>query len=124
MPRTLAGDGDALDALVMLNDPTFSGCLIEMRVVGLFRMHDGGKEDLKVLGVPHCDPLFSGIQRLEDVPAHFLREVEHFFATYKVLEGVEVSVQGWAGADAAREAVERSLRTFLAEVEGTRVARA
>src|SRR5437588_2893664 len=83
IPQTLAEDGDALDILVMVNEPTFSGCLIQARVVGLFRMKDRGLNDFKVLGVPHTDPLFAEYQKLEDVPHHFLREVEHFFATYK-----------------------------------------
>ncbi len=88
VPRTLAEDGDALDMLVMVNEPTFSGCLIETRVVGLFRMTDRGANDYKILGVPNTDPLFDEIRDLEDVPSHYLREVEHFFGTYKQLEGV------------------------------------
>ncbi|MEC8510090.1 MAG: inorganic diphosphatase, partial [Planctomycetota bacterium] len=83
VPRTLAEDGDALDMLVMVNEPTFSGCLIETRVVGLFRMTDRGANDYKILGVPNTDPLFDEIRDLEDVPSHYLREVEHFFGTYK-----------------------------------------
>src|SRR5262249_23621358 len=59
IPQTLAEDGDALDVLVMVNEPTFSGCLIETRVVGLFRMKDRGVNDYKVLGVPNTDPLFA-----------------------------------------------------------------
>src|SRR5207302_5971252 len=62
IPQTLAEDGDALDVLVMVNEPTFSGCLIATRVVGLFRMKDKGKNDYKVLGVPHTDPLFAEVQ--------------------------------------------------------------
>src|SRR3954463_1424412 len=58
IPQTLAEDGDPLDILVMVNEPTFSGCLIEARVVGLFKMTDNGKNDFKVLAVPHGDPLF------------------------------------------------------------------
>ena len=68
VPRTLAEDGDALDMLVMVNEPTFSGCLIETRVVGLFRMTDRGANDYKILGVPNTDPLFDEIRDLEDVP--------------------------------------------------------
>src|SRR5829696_3777169 len=101
IPQTLAEDADPLDILVMVNEPTFSGCLIEARVVGLFRMRDKGHDDFKVFGVPNTDPLFAEIQNLEDVPAHFLREVEHFFATYKQLEGALVEPLGWAGAQDA-----------------------
>src|SRR5687768_15674555 len=57
IPQTLAADGDPLDILIMVNEPTFSGCLIEARVVGLFRMKDRGANDYKVLGVPNTDPL-------------------------------------------------------------------
>src|SRR3954469_18349008 len=88
IPQTLADDGDALDAVVMVNEPTFSGCLIEARVVGLFKMTDNGKNDFKVLAVPHGDPLFGEFHNLRDVPSHFLKEVEHFFSTYKQLEMV------------------------------------
>lgn len=112
VPGTLAGDGDALDVLVMLNDPSFSGCLIETRVVGLFRMTDAGREDLKVLGVPHLDPLFREIRELEHVPNHYLREVEHFFSTYKQLEDVSVTVGGWAPAEQGRQAIREGVAAF------------
>jgi inorganic pyrophosphatase len=112
IPRTLAEDGDALDVLVMVNDPTFSGCLIETRVIGLFRMTDGGDPDYKVLGVPNTDPLFEEFRELEDVPRHFLREVEHFFATYKQLEGKHVETQGWSGRAEALEAIRASTARY------------
>lgn len=112
IPQTLAEDGDALDILVMVNEATFSGCLIESRVIGLFRMKDNHVNDFKVLGVPHRDPLFSEYVDLDAVPPHFLREVEHFFGTYKQLEGVTIETQGWARtADAIRE-VARSVERF------------
>jgi len=112
VPCTLAADGDALDVLVMVNDPTFSGCLIAARVVGLFRMKDRGADDLKVLAVPDSDPLFADIRELADVPKHFLREVEHFFATYKQLEGVVVEPEGWAPRADALSAIESALIRF------------
>src|SRR5437764_3727151 len=95
IPQTLAEDGDPLDVLVMVNEPTFSGCLIEARVVGMFKMRDKGHDDFKVLGVPNEDPLFAEMKALSDVPGHFLREVEYFFSTYKHLEGVTVEPLGW-----------------------------
>ena len=90
VPQTLAEDGDPLDVLVMVNEPTFSGCLIKARVLGLFRMKDRGVNDYKVLAVPDTDPLFAEYRDLSAAPPHFLREVAHFFATYKQLEGVTV----------------------------------
>jgi inorganic pyrophosphatase len=112
IPQTLAEDGDALDILVMVNEPTFSGCLIETRVVGLFRMVDRGANDYKVLGVPNTDPLFAEYQDLDDVANHFLREVEHFFATYKQLEGAHVEPQGWEGAAKGTEEVRASVARY------------
>lgn len=108
IPQTLAEDGDALDVLVMVNEPTFTGCLIEARPIGLFRMTDRGKNDFKVLAVPSDDPLFEECRGLHDAPPHFLREVEHFFATYKQLEGVEIQTQGWQPAEAALVEIEIS----------------
>src|SRR5580700_1933130 len=112
IPQTLAEDGDPLDILVMVNEPTFSGCLIEARVVGLFKMIDKGVNDYKVLGVPNADPLFVHLKKLEDVPPHFLREVEHFFGTYKQLEGVVTSSLGWIGAEEATAEVRKSVERF------------
>lgn len=116
IPQTLAEDGDPLDILVMVNEPTFSGCLIEARIVGIFKMRDKGANDYKVLAVPNKDPLFADLKKLGDVPAHFLREVEHFFSTYKHLEGVTVEPLGWAsqedGSAEVRGAVERFRETL------------
>lgn len=109
VPQTLAEDGDPLDVLVMVNEATFSGCLIEARVLGIFRMRDHGKNDYKVFGVPHTDPLFGEYHDLNDVPAHYLREVEHFFATYKTLEGITVETQGWGGVEEALQEVRDSV---------------
>jgi inorganic pyrophosphatase len=114
IPRTLAEDGDALDILVMVSEATFSGCLIDSRVIGLFRMKDRDLNDFKVLAVPHSDPLFRQCTDLSDVPPHFLREVEHFFATYKQLEGVTIETQGWASAAAGMDEVARSAARFRA----------
>src|SRR5438105_942518 len=126
IPQTLAEDGDALDILVMVNEPTFSGCLIEARVIGLFRMKDRGVNDFKVLGVPNTDPLFAEYRNLRDAPSHFLREVEHFFATYKQLEGITIETMGWATAQDAAEEVKAAIERFqqkkpAAEVAGETV---
>jgi inorganic pyrophosphatase len=112
IPQTLAEDGDPLDALVMVNEPTFSGCLIEARVVGMFKMKDKGANDFKVLGVPNADPLFHHMRKLEDVPPHFLREVEHFFATYKQLEGIVTESLGWTNAEESTAEVRSSVERF------------
>src|SRR5579883_305683 len=116
IPQTLAEDHDPLDALVMVNEPTFSGCLIEARVVGIFKMKDKGQNDFKVLAVPNKDPLFEDMRKLDDIPKHFLREVEHFFSTYKHLEGGQIEPLGWApaadGAAEVRLSIERFRQTL------------
>ncbi|GJM43892.1 MAG: inorganic pyrophosphatase [Gemmatimonadota bacterium] len=109
LPRTLAEDGDALDILVMVSEPTFTGCLIESRVVGVFRMRDRGSADYKVLAVPSRDPLFAEYHELKDVPPHFLREVEHFFLTYKQLEGGVTEADGWGDVEEALQVIDASV---------------
>ena len=121
IPQTLAADGDPLDILVMVNEPTFSGCLIEARVVGMFRMKDKGADDYKVLGVPNDDPLFGHVKKLEDVPPHFLREVEHFFGTYKQLEGAHTESLGWIGAEASTQEVRDSVDRFRSSLGNVRM---
>lgn len=113
VPRTLAEDGDPLDVLVMVNEPTFAGCLIEARPIGLFKMTDKGQNDYKVLAVPNSDPIFAEYHDLWRVPPHYLREVEHFFATYKQLEGGQVITLGWADAELARAEINASISRFL-----------
>ncbi|MEZ6073160.1 MAG: inorganic diphosphatase [Pirellulales bacterium] len=115
IPQTLAEDGDALDALIMVNEATFPGCLIEARVVGIFRMTDRTKPDCKILGVPDSDPLFVEYRDLADVPSHFLKEVEHFFLTYKQLEGAEIQSDGWLDARAGGHEIESCRERWRAQ---------
>lgn len=112
VPRTLAEDDDPLDVLVMVTAPTFTGCLIAVRPIGVFEMSDSDEHDEKVLAVPMRDPLSEGVHDLEDVPAHYLREVEHFFAIYKELEGASVDVRGWHGREHALELVNDALARY------------
>lgn len=112
VPQTLAKDGDPLDVLVMVNEPTFPGCLIEARVIGLFRVIDRGEEDFKLLAVPAKDPIFGEYHDMDDVPRHFLRETEHFFRTYKELEGLTPITEGWAGREEALKVVTQAIALF------------
>jgi inorganic pyrophosphatase len=88
---TVAGDGDPLDALVFVGEPTFPGCRIRARPVGLFRMRDEKGPDEKILCVPLRDPMWSHVHELGDLNENLLREIEHFFAVYKDLEDKEVA---------------------------------
>jgi inorganic pyrophosphatase len=114
IPQTLAEDGDPLDILVMVNEPTFSGCLIEARPIGLFKMTDKGFNDYKVLAVPNSDPIFAEYHDLWRVPPHYLREVEHFFATYKQLEAASVEVQGWDPEGMAKTEIIAAAKRYAA----------
>ncbi len=113
--QTLYDDGDPLDILVMVNEPTFSGCVIQARPIGLFRMKDKGEPDDKILAVPANDPIFGDYHDISDIPQHFLQEVAHFFAVYKDLEGVHVKTIGWERADRARERIRYSCEMFQKE---------
>ena len=80
-PETLALDGDPLDALVLVTEPTFPGCLIEVRPVGLFKMRDEKGPDEKILCVPISDPIWNHIHKLDQIPPHLKLEIEHFFSS-------------------------------------------
>jgi len=112
IPRTFCEDGDPLDILVMTNQPTFPGCVIEARPIGVFHMLDAGLTDDKVLAVPATDPLFNDYHDVGDIPQHFLAEVAHFFNVYKDLEGVRTKTIGWEPAAAAREVIARAVQHF------------
>ena len=98
---TFGHDGDPLDALVILSEPTFPGCTIAARVVGVFWMSDDKGRDTKIICVPDSDPRWSHVQDIGDVPGHLLAEIEHFFSIYKDLERKRVDVEGFGPRDEA-----------------------
>jgi inorganic pyrophosphatase len=102
---TLAEDGDALDALVLVWEPTFPGCVIDAKPVGVFLMTDEKGSDEKVLCVPLKDPLWNHVNSLSDIPPHLLREIEHFFDIYKELENKAVKTRGWRDRERAEQTV-------------------
>ena len=112
IPRTLHEDGDPLDVLVRTLEPTFAGCLIDVRPIGVLCMSDRGEPDDKILAVPASDPLQSEYFDIADLPSHFLKEVEHFFHIYKDLEGKRVQVVGWEKADVAMRVINESIDRY------------
>jgi inorganic pyrophosphatase len=113
VPDTLAQDGDPLDAMVLLADPTFPGCLVRVRVLGVFWMRDEAGADAKLLTVLEHDPNWDRAEDLGDLPGHLLSEIEHFFSIYKDLEPGKLSdVGGFEGAEAAWAEVERCRARF------------
>jgi inorganic pyrophosphatase len=110
---TLADDGDPLDALVLLDEPTFPGCLITCRVIGMFRMRDEKGLDDKILCVPARDPRNAHLEDIEDVPTFDRLEIQHFFEVYKDLEpGKSVQAEAWADRTAAEVQVEECRERF------------
>jgi inorganic pyrophosphatase len=99
---TMGGDGDPLDAIIVVEEPTFPGCVVPSRPIGTLLMRDERGDDEKILAVPVGDPRFDEVRGLRDLAKHWLREIETFFATYKELEANKAAqVEGWHDADAA-----------------------
>jgi len=149
IPRTLHDDGDPLDMLVHVNEPTFPGCQIEVRPARLHaelaqavrdrrfiridqreedlradvararavapRLLDRGEPDDKILGVPVSDPYHEEYYDIADLPAHYLKEVEHFFAIYKDLEGKRMQTMGWGKSDEAMQIISASIAKYAAK---------
>jgi inorganic pyrophosphatase len=113
---TLGEDGDPLDALVLVAEPTFPGCEVQARPVAVFRMRDDKGIDHKVLCVPVSDPLWSAIESLDQVPPHLLVEIEHFFNVYKTLEGKETFTEGWDDESSAQKVVAEAVARAGANV--------
>ena len=113
LPQTLAGDGDPADVLVMVDEPTFTGCVLPVRPVGMMKMEDEG-EDFKILAVPAGDKRFDPITRLDEVSPHRLAELEHFFKAYKTLDNTFPAVDGWFTAEEALAYVTKCHRAYLA----------
>jgi inorganic pyrophosphatase len=114
---TLAEDGDPLDALVLVWEPTFPGCIMDVRPVGVFKMRDEKGPDAKILCIPPGDPLWNHIKSLDDVPPHLLKEIEHFFKVYKELEQKKTGVEGWDGLEAALATIKDAQERFKANPE-------
>ena len=98
-------DGDPLDAMVCVSEPTFPGCVIPVKAVALFVMQDEKGEDDKIVCVPTHDPGWNHAETMEDIPAMLQREITHFFSIYKQLEGKEVTVEGWRSREEALEVI-------------------
>lgn len=112
IPQTIYDDGDPMDILVLMDQPTFPGCIIESRPIGIMGMIDGGDKDYKILAVPKNDPKYENIKDIEDVPHHLLDEIAEFFRTYKNLEGKEVEILSWENAEVAKKEAIRSIDMY------------
>ncbi len=107
VPNTVSADGDPLDVLIIVEEPTFPGCRLLVRPIGVLVMRDEAGIDEKLLAVPVADPRFEDIYELEDIGQHWLREIENFFSTYKLLEGKPTMVEEWLDAGEARKVLRK-----------------
>jgi len=113
IPGTLADDNDPLDVLVLVQQPSFPGCLIEVRPVGILNMVDNEERDQKVLAVPTKNPRYDQIHTMDQIFSHVKREIEHFFTIYKELEGKVTRMEGWGGPREARKAISDCRERYL-----------
>jgi inorganic pyrophosphatase len=114
---TLAEDSDPLDAMVLLGAPTFPGCIVLVRPIGVFWMHDENGPDAKLLCVPAVDPRWQSTQVIGDVPGYLLNEISHFFNVYKDLEpGKHSDVRGWQDRAEAESTLVEARARYAARV--------
>jgi len=113
IPGTLAEDGDPLDVLSLVDEPSFPGVLLSVRPVGVLEMMDQQQPDQKILAVVNRDPRFEPIRHIDDVIPHHLREIEHFFNIYKELEGKRTEIRGWQGLTEAHQTIRAARERYL-----------
>lgn len=116
VPQTDWYDGDALDVVVLTTHPLPVGILLEARPVAVIHMVDAGERDEKIIAVPKGDPRFADVKDLKDINPHTLKEIEHFFLTYKQLQNKEVVINGTEGAEVAKACVVESQALYKAKM--------
>jgi inorganic pyrophosphatase len=114
IPNTLADDGDPLDGMVIMDEPTFPGCVIAARPIGYLEMIDGGDRDEKILCVPDKDPRYSHVKSLKDLAPHRLEEIAEFFRSYKNLEKKVTNILGWQDVEQVAPLVEKFIKAAKA----------
>ena len=114
IPETLALDGDPLDVLVLVTEPTFPACVMEVKPIGVFHMADDKGQDEKIICVPVSDPVWNKMNDLADLNPHLLKEIEHFFQVYKDLENKKVDVEGWGDVKEAVKIIDECIERFKA----------
>lgn len=112
VPQTLAGDDDPLDALVLVNYPTYPGMLLSSRPIGVLHMQDNGEQDDKILCVPNFDIRMESMQSVRDIPTAVRQEIAHFFQVYKELEGKKVVIGGWDELEEAKKIISEAAENY------------
>lgn len=112
VPETLSDDGDTLDVLILITEPTFPGCVVRMRPVGMLHMVDDKGGDDKIVGVADDDPRMANVRDISDLDEHTKNEIAHFFEVYKQLENKEVKTNGWSGKTVALEKIKTAMKNI------------
>ncbi len=112
VPQSLWHDGDPLDVVLLTTHPLLPGILVKSRPVAIMHMIDSGEGDDKIIAVPVDDPRFNNLEDLKDINPHTLKEIEHFYSTYKKLQNKEVTISGFDGKNVAEEAFETGLKLY------------
>ena len=115
IPETKAEDGDPADVLVLGSDPLFPGCVVRVRPIGMLNMIDAGEQDNKILGVQADNPRFDSIKDISDIEkfhTHHLKEIAHFFQTYKELQGKIAVISSWENAESAKKEIAKARRMY------------
>lgn len=107
IPETLDYDGDPLDVICLTNYPSFSGCYVPIRIIGVLKMIDGGEEDDKILVVNAVDPRWNNINNLTEINSNKLAEISNFFLRYKELENKKVEIKGFQDKETAEKVLEK-----------------
>lgn len=118
IPQTFYDDNDPLDVLILINEPTFPGCVVEARPIGLYKMNDRGLPDDKVLAVLVNDPVYRDFDDIKQIPQHHLREIAHFFSVYKDLEGHSIEGLGWESSVVAKEKIRYAMDLYKKKILG------
>ncbi|NHJ13858.1 MAG: inorganic diphosphatase [Candidatus Thorarchaeota archaeon] len=112
IPRTLDHDGDPLDVVLLINQPTFTSCVVQARAIGLMEMDDMGKIDDKIIAVPTTDPYYRDIKTIMDLPKSQVEEMQHFYATYKIQEGGHVEIKKFRELNDAYQTINRCIELY------------
>ncbi len=115
IPKTLSGDGDPLDAIILVSEPNYPGTVLPCRPIGLLKTKDESGEDIKIIAVPteKIDPRFEEMKDIKDVPKHILKEIKYFYEHYKDLEPKKwVKVEGFKGKKEAIKEIKKSIENY------------
>lgn len=112
IPETVALDSDPLDVLVLVSEPTFPGCVMQVKPIGVFHMADEKGPDEKIICVPVSDPIWNKLNDLEDINPHLLMEIEHFFQVYNDLEKKKVAVDGGGDKEEALAIIDQCVKRY------------